>query len=457
MRVVIVGAGLSGLSLAAFLHRLNVDCVVLEQAPFLRANYQAPFALFANALSCYKAFSMDHVLDGGDVVSDENFGIRDERLRWMLKVRNRTVRLKPLGEEDQIPLSTAPPANSESIVSRRLAEKAKQDLGCVALRATFSADYLRGILRQHVGDIRFNSRVVDLLPHDGIKGGVHVVLEDNQTEWGDVVVGADGAHSTIRKLLYPGEYIGTSSRSLGMTQVDGFVELRDDDLWPTGKFPVEVWGMRRTLSCVPLHRDGERQLAFSATLYDPPMEVVDIRGETDAMAVREVYRCLLRREFASFGDTVASMLGRAEVAVPAEVVEVPIMPRWYNKRAVVIGEAAHGALPSFLAQDASLCVEDAALLATSLLDVPLHSDSGFEYAFRQFETVRRDRVERYIRQSRRARRLTALPYPAVRNAVLSATPSTAVMWLQRWLSNWTYSSQQLEVDPKIKMEIAYRS
>ncbi|ORC92783.1 monooxygenase [Trypanosoma theileri] len=455
MRVVIVGAGISGLSLASFLRRLNIDCVVLEQAPFLYATYQAPFTLFANALSCYKAFDMKHVLEGGDVVSDDFFGILDEKLRWLLKVRNRTVNLRVLGE-DRIPLSTAPPANSDSIVSRRHAEQVKQELGCVPLRATFSAEYLRTVLRHHVEDIRFGSRVVDLFPHEGIKGGVHVVLENGKTEWGDVVVGADGAHSTIRKLLYPGEYVGTSSRSLGMTQVDGFVNITNDSFL-TGDVPVEVWGSRRTLSCVPLRREGKRQLAFSATLFDPPTEVVDISAETDAMTVREIYRSLLRREFAVFGEDISQALGKAELAIPTEMVEVPVMPRWFNKRAVLIGEAAHGSLPSFLAQDASLCVEDAALLATSLVDVPLFTDAGFEYAFKQFETVRRDRVERYIRQSRRARRFTAFAFPAVRNALLTATPAPALMWFQKWLSNWTYSSQQLEVDPKTKMEIAYRN
>ncbi|ESL10713.1 hypothetical protein TRSC58_01549 [Trypanosoma rangeli SC58] len=456
MRVVIVGAGLSGLSLAAFLRRLNVECVVFEQAPFLRATYQPPFTLFANALSCYKAFGMDHVLNGGDVVSDDCFGILDEHLRWLLKVRNRTVHLKALGEGDMIPLSTAPAANSESIVSQRIAEKMKQELGSVSLRATFSADYLRRILRYHVEDVRFNSRVVDLLPHDGVKGGVHVVLENGQTEWGDVVAGADGAHSTIRRLLYPMEYVGTSCRSLGMTQVDGFVDL-GHGVCPTGDYPVEVWGRRRVLSCVPLHRDEKLQFAFSATLYDPPMVLVDIDSETDAMAVRDVYRALLHREFAAFGDNISGLLGRAEVAIPTELVEVPVMPRWFNKRAVLIGEAAHGSLPSFLAQDASLCVEDAALLATSLIDVPLYSDTGFEYVFRQFETLRRDRAERYIRQSRRARRFTAMTHSTVRDAMLRVAPSVALTWFQRWLSNWRYGSQQLEVDPKIKLETAFRS
>ncbi|EAN76268.1 monooxygenase, putative [Trypanosoma brucei brucei TREU927] len=456
MRVVIVGAGLSGLSLAAFLRRINIDCVVLEQSPFLRATYQPPYTLYANALSCFKAFELDDGFYTGDAISESHFGIQNERLQWLLRVRNRVVQLQALGQEDCVPLSTAPPANSDSTVSRRLAEELKQDLGCVPLRTTFSADYLRSILRKYVQEIRFNANVVDLRPHDGIKGGVHVVLDNGQTEWGDVVVGADGGHSTVRKLLYPDEYIGTSCRTLGMTQVDGYVELGDEP-WPTGESPAEVWGKRRVLSCIPLQWDGRRHFAFSATLYDPPTEIVDVSKEMDPIELREVYRSLLRREFASFGGDITNTLSRAELAIPSELVEVPVMPRWYNKRAVLIGEAAHASLPSFLAQDASLCVEDAALLSTSLVDVPLCNDAGFEYAFRQFETVRRDRIEGYIRQSRRARRFTSLSHTWLRNGMLSVIPSLSLVWFQRWLANWSYSAQQLEVDPKIKMETAYRN
>jgi 2-polyprenyl-6-methoxyphenol hydroxylase-like FAD-dependent oxidoreductase len=454
MRVVIVGAGLSGLSLASFLRRLNLDCVVVEQAPFLQANYTAPYTLFANALSCFKAFGMEYIFANSGMRPEECFGIQNEKGEWLLRIPNKNLHLRSLGAEDVVPLSTAPPANSESIVSQRLMEAQKQEMGYVPLRCTMPASYLRDALRRHVPEIKFNSRVVDLLPHDGVKGGVHAVLEDGSTEWGDVVVGADGMHSTIRRLLYPNERVGTSSRSLGTMQIDGFAECL---LCPSPLTqPVECWGSDRTLRVVPLHRFGENTLAFSATLHRVPQELVDLHADMDAMEVLQVFQRLLGREFASFGPDVAALLSRAKLAVPTEVLEVPVMPRWYNRRAVLMGEAAHGAMPSFLEQDASLCVEDAALLAVALLDVPLQRDCGFEYAFRQFETVRRDRVERYIRQSRRARRFAAMSNAMVRNTLLRLTPPVAVNLAQRWLSNWTYSSQQLAVDPKIKMETAFR-
>lgn len=454
MRVVIVGAGLSGLSLAAFLRRLNVDCVVVEQAPFLQANYTTPYTLFANALSCFKAFGMEYIFTNSGMRPEECFGIQNDKGKWLLRIPNRDLHLHALSAEDVVPLSTAPAANSESIVSQRLMEVQKQEMGYVPLRCTVPASYLRDALRRHIPEIKFAARVVDLLPHDGIKGGVHAVLEDGSTEWGDVVVGADGMHSTVRRLLYPHEHVGTSSRSLGTMQIDGFAACPHCP--PHLQQPVECWGAGRTLRAVPLHRFGENTLAFSATLHRLPQEMVDVHAEMDAMEVLHTFRQLLGREYAGFGEDVAALLTHAQLAVPTEVLEVPVMPRWYNRRAVLMGEAAHGSMPSFLDQDASLCVEDAALLAVALLDVPLQRDSGFEYAFRQFETVRRDRVERYIRQSRRARKFTAMTNTSVRDALLRLTPPLAVNVAQRWLSNWTYSSQQLAVDPKIKMETAFR-
>ncbi|KAG5476562.1 hypothetical protein LSCM1_04277 [Leishmania martiniquensis] len=454
MRVVIVGAGLSGLSLATFLRRLNVDCVVVEQAPFLHANYVAPYTLFANALSCFKAFGVEHIFTSSGMQPEGCFGIQGERGNWLLKISNKNVRLPALGAEDVVPLSTAPPANSESIVSQRLSERRKEEMGYVPLRCTIPAPYLREALRRHIPELKLSAKVVDLLPHNGAKGGVHVVLQDGSTEWGDVVVGADGMHSTIRHLLYPSEHVGTSSSSLGMVQIDGLTHCHPCP--PHLVQPVECWGTGRILQAVPLHRFGEDTLAFSATLHSLPQELVSLRQEMDPMEVLHVLQRLLGREYASFGDQVATLLSQASLAVPTEVLEVPVMPRWYNRRAVLIGEAAHGSLPSFLNQDASLCVEDAALLAVALLDVPLQRDSGFEYAFRQYETVRRDRIERYIRQSRRARKLTAMRNATLRNTLLRLSAPFTVTLAQRWLSKWTYSSQQLEVDPKTKMETAFR-
>ncbi|EPY28975.1 salicylate hydroxylase [Angomonas deanei] len=347
---------------------------------------------------------------------EKYFGIKNSDLKWLLKIRNGNIRLQSLGEEDIIPISTAPLANSESIVSRRLAEQQKTNMGYVPLRTTMSATYLRDALRRHVPEIKFGATVVDLVPHDGVKGGVHVMLDDGSSEWGDVVVGADGMHSVIRRLLYSGEHVGRSNRSLGAIQIDGFVDVNHN--LSALEFPVELWGKEKTVSFVPHFKHGENRIAFSATI-GKQADAVSSLHEEDTLSI---LRGVLKTQFQEFGSDICTLLGQATLAVPTDVLEVPVMPRWYNKRAVLMGDAAHGSLPSFLQQDASLCVEDAALLATALTDVPLLRDNGFEYAFKQYESVRRSRVEKYIRQSRRARSFALTPHTVARDVTTFLTP-----------------------------------
>lgn len=456
MRVIIVGAGISGLSTAAFLRRLNIDCVVMEQAPYLNANFQLPTTLYANALSCYKAFSIHGMFEDSRLQPEDYFGIKDEKGNWLLQVKNEEVSLSALSELDVIPHSSAPFATANSVVRSAERSHLSQELGKVALRATLSPRILKKSLREHCLDLRLNHRVVDLVPHEGIKGGVHVVLEDGTTEWCDVVIGADGMHSTVRKLLYPHEHI--QSTSLNSMQIDGFCDCAELPPFLADGQPVDLWGKRKTISMFPMHHQGERRFCFSAHMYDPPHDVLNINDDSvDGELYREIYRNVLRDNFNEFGPEVVEFLKRADLAVPTEAIEVPIMSQWYNRRAVLVGEAAHGSLPSFLNHDASLCVEDAAMLAAALCDVPVFSDEGFAFVFRQYETVRRDRIEKYIRQSRKARKFCSTEYVGARNAVLKCCPGGAALAMQRWLSDWAFSASQLLIDPKVRLEIAYRT
>lgn len=445
MRVVIVGAGLTGLSLSAFLRRVGIDSIILEQAPYMHANFQLPVVLYANALTCFKAFDMGSIFEDGSIIIEKEYGIKGPSGRWLKKMKNHDIVLAPLGKDDRVPISTAAKANADNIVNRRLQELAKHELGTVPLRSTFSARQLKNALRKFAPDVHFSARVVDIVPHDGVKGGAFAVLDNGTKVWGDVIVGADGLHSTVRKLLYPDQYVGTTSKSLNMTQIDGFVDLPALPSYMEAG-PHEVWGHQKTIALYPLFHQGENKVAFSATTYVAPEHLQNLDEHITDDQFRQVYRNMLKQEFAEFGEEVTNVLRAATVAVPTEVIEVPIMPQWFHRRAVLAGEAAHGAIPSFLAQDSSLCVEDAAVLATSLLDLPSTSDASHEYVFKNYECVRRSRIERYIRQSRSARALASTPYSFVRNNVLRCVPRQAVVGYQKWLSQWTFSAQHISKD-----------
>jgi 2-polyprenyl-6-methoxyphenol hydroxylase-like FAD-dependent oxidoreductase len=460
MRVVIVGAGVSGLALAAMLRRINVQCLVIERKPSLEADFDIPVVLWSNALSCFRAFGIDQMLQLPGVVPEAYYGIRraGQDSKWLLRVANADVALEAMDEHDVIPSSASPTATSYSLVSRVISENRKDDLAEVPRRITMSSQVLKHSLRAHVQDVRFGRTVVGLSPIEAGPGGVQVHLDNGHVEWGDVVIGADGLHSTIRHLVYPDLPQAHTSRSQNMTQIDGYAEVPGD--WPEvlGDTPCEIWGKRKSFQYLPVGdlkhtKGGTNIIGFSATLFDNPQEIAAL-NDADEIDI-EGYKFLAAREFAEFGPEVQRILSTASIARPTELLQVPLMRHWHHKRAVLLGDSAHGSFPSVLAQDTSLCVEDAALLATSLSRIPLLNDDGYRYALRTYEKCRRLRIQDYIRQSVHARNVASTKNTAVRDAALRLTPGPLVNLAQRWLFNWSYRGSVLHYDPYADTDTVY--
>jgi 2-polyprenyl-6-methoxyphenol hydroxylase-like FAD-dependent oxidoreductase len=299
-----------------------------------------------------------------------------------------------------------------------------------------------------VADVRFGRTVVGLSPVDGGTGGVHVHLDNGHIEWGDVIVGADGLHSTIRRIVYPDLPEAHTSRSQNMTQIDGYTEVGE---FPEtlGDTPCEIWGHRKTVQYMPVSdqkqtKGGSNIVGFSCTLFDNPQELATLGP--DEQLDPDAYRHVAAREFEEFGPEVERILKNATVVKPTELIQVPLMRHWHHRRAVLMGDAAHGSFPSVLSQDTSLCIEDAALLATALVNIPLANDGGYEYAMRTYEKARRLRIEQYIQQSVVARDWARAKHSGVRDAVLRLTPPPLVNIGQKWLFNWSYRGDMLHYD-----------
>jgi 2-polyprenyl-6-methoxyphenol hydroxylase-like FAD-dependent oxidoreductase len=75
--------------------------------------------------------------------------------------------------------------------------------------------------------------------------------------------------------------------------------------------------------------------------------------------------------------------------------DFPTVPKWFNDRMVIVGDAAHTTSPSS-GKGASMAIEDAVVLARCLRDIPTPRD-----AITAFERLRRDRVERIVAQDKR--------------------------------------------------------
>jgi 2-polyprenyl-6-methoxyphenol hydroxylase-like FAD-dependent oxidoreductase len=232
------------------------------------------------------------------------------------------------------------------------------------------------ILRSAVDErgIRFGATVREIAE---TPEGVVAVFDDGTAELFDVVVGCDGIHSTVRRLVFgdaPLEYSG----------IGGWACWLPPDFVPPPEV-VEYWGRGKFVGMYPTRRRFCAVLAFHA----PP-------EEPDPVGTR-VERA--RHQFAGFGGIVPWVLD--ELPAPAEMVRLDFsevrVEAWTRGRVVLIGDAGHAILPT-AGMGASLAMESAAVLAEELC----RTDSKFLIAaLAQFAERRRGRLDRIQAQSRR--------------------------------------------------------
>ncbi|GIJ24615.1 FAD-dependent monooxygenase [Micromonospora lutea] len=229
--------------------------------------------------------------------------------------------------------------------------------------------------------IVYDKRLVDA---EQSGDGVLARFADGSTASADVLVGADGIRSRVRTLIDP-QAPGPQVRPL--LNLGGAARYAVPDAEPDAMY--FVFGSRAFFGYW-VQPDG--RTAWFAN-------VPDRRPTSYAEASRIPRQQWLHRLREVFADDVPArqVLAHTEpddlVAI-GSIESMPSVPRWYDSRMVLVGDAVHAPSPSS-GQGASLAVESAVQLARCLRD---HSD--VPTAFEAYERLRRRRVEKVIRRGR---------------------------------------------------------
>ncbi len=222
-----------------------------------------------------------------------------------------------------------------------------------------------------------------------------------------VLVGADGLHSVIRRTLFP----EVTLRYAGQTCYRGVAEAAlPEALARTSR---EIW-------------NGAARFGFSALGAARVYWFAPITASAGGADEPGTVQARLAARFAGFPAPVPALLDRTPEAaiIRTDLHDFPPIARWWQGRAVLLGDAAHAMTPN-LGQGGAQAIEDAFVLAESLARYPTARE-----AFRAYEAARRPRASRVVRLSwllgklahARSRLLRVL-----RNAALRSTPA----WISR--------------------------
>ncbi|MFI0780994.1 FAD-dependent monooxygenase [Streptomyces sp. NPDC021212] len=370
-RAVVIGAGVGGLTAAAALHRGGWSVTVLERAATLDP-VGAGIALAPNAQRALDILGL-----GDDVRAlaawQGGGGLRTPGGRWLARMDSAAA-----AERFGGPVVLLHRATLVALLASRLPE------GCVRTGAAAElAD---------PGDARRPARVV---------------TADGERE-ADLVVGADGVHSAVRRALFPGH---PGPRYAGFTTWRVVVPA------PERPFaPHETWGRGRLWGSQPL-RDG-RVYAYAAAFTAPGGRAPDDE------------KAELLRLFGDWHRPVPDILAATE---PGAVLRHDVramtepLPAHHRGRTALLGDAAHAMAPT-LGQGGNQAIEDAVVLAHHLsphVADPAADPSGALAAYTRDRLPRTTDVVRRAARAARAISLTSAPAVALRNTAVAAATRLA--------------------------------
>ena len=289
----------------------------------------------------------------------------------------------------------APARRSAILTSRgRVLAELPADLLAGAV-AVHRAD-LQSALAQAAGDVRLGVAVASTRQE-----GEEVVARtaDGTEHRGDLLIGADGLHSVVRAGV-----AAASPRYAGYTSWRGVSPVTIEP----GRF-TESWGIGERFGLVDV---GGGRTYWFATKNAAEREPDEPGGR----------KAEVTRRFSGWHAPIAAVVAAApeDVILRNDVYFLDPLPRWSSGSIVLLGDAAHATTPG-VGQGAAQAIEDAVVLAGCLA-----SGRDLTGALRDYESVRRPRVKRVLKMSRRADRAAQLASPLgwrLRNAVARRTPA----------------------------------
>jgi 2-polyprenyl-6-methoxyphenol hydroxylase-like FAD-dependent oxidoreductase len=344
-KVIIIGGGIGGASLAHALKKYDIDCVIYDKASEFKP-WGSSFALMPNGRKALEDISPSLVAKAmaGSIDQDKyKYGM--------------------YGQKGDV--IGSPYHSKKGPKTKKLGIKP----GFTMRRSLF-----HGALVDALEDVpvHLNKKLVRF---EAGADKVEVFFEDGGQDKGDVMVAADGVHSLVRETLFP-----SIELHFLYPWVAGTSMLPDE--WDFGVEPFErklFYGYDGTFFFSA--RTGIKTVEWGAVVpenrkYTVPEMVVMYRG---------------------FLPEVVSMIANTpeEELHTFETWGLDLLPTWSSGRVALLGDAAHP-VSQVVGQGASLAVEDARRLGMELSALESTDLASVVKALKNYELRRKERVDKIV-------------------------------------------------------------
>ncbi|MBL7817399.1 MAG: FAD-dependent monooxygenase [Saprospiraceae bacterium] len=374
MKIAIIGGGIGGLTTAIALQQKGfTDITVYEAAPEIKA-VGAGLWIAANAIIVFDRLGIaDQVKAAGNIL--QSAGLGNHKGEILSKI------------------------DFTKIIQR-------YGNGTVAIHR----GKLQQILMKNAdkSTILTHKRLKNIKITEGSK--TELYFEDGTSAEADLVIGADGIHSVVRKRLF-GE---TPLRYSGQTCWRGITQMSLEN----PKNSAELWGTQAGLrACVSQVSDTE------VYWYITQKHKAGLKlSETET----KPYLLNLISEFNSPIQKVVQLTDNQHI-LHNDLFDFAPLKEWYKGNTILIGDAAHATTPN-LGQGACQAIEDAWHLADCLKSTPSPTESmTVSEAFARFYNLRKEKTAFVTKTSLQIGQLSnlggAIGY-RLRNWLLSVTPSS---------------------------------
>jgi salicylate hydroxylase len=321
--VIIAGAGLGGLTLAIALLKRGFDVDVYEQSPELR-EVGAGLWISANGSRVLEALGLTKAIEAINLPPED-----------------RVIRYWATGEEHS--------------VYNRDAHSSKADHTLVqVLRAELQRVLYEAVISLKPDAVHFGVRSVGV---EAAGDRARLLLDAGSAIEGDVVVGADGAHSRVRESLF-GAAPARFTDAIAWRGLAPMFRLKPQHRRPL----ASTWvGPTAHVTTYPVQRNGEFFVSFSA-------QVDSETWQTDSWSEPGDLADALR-DFDGWHQDIRDLFINSDNLFRWGLFVRDPLKAWSKGRATLVGDACHSMTP-YLGMGVNVTMEDAYVLARCLEALP---------------------------------------------------------------------------------------